>query len=400
MSFLEKWNASIIWLRNWFAAAWVKLSNFVRRRPLLASIAVLMTLAGTIESFRYRYEIQTFFDNGRDGSIIVNSPTVYTRQRLVNDRLDQARWLRTQLEFTEEKREAEFKSIDAVRQVSTTTRATINGPRQVDSPNGVNDTKSSGSDPKKSNDGIEIDATTMAMFRAKNAYREEVRSEITQTELDDRHDIKGNTIYRLTFDASVIAGTNKEAVAAIVIRLGHDPTNETGVMKVIYKEDYQSLYENWASKFQETIATSLTSVSESINSSNPQSRLRLLFSEFLLRRICQIVGYDLDLNKEPEACTPENRSKAESLLALYTRARLSVLQAMRDGAFETALNGYRAAMNSDKSPAYVFPESQNYNLKSAAAQICVRDSGSNNDQIALWQIAVKRAAPKKDAANG
>jgi len=372
------------------------MSNFVQQRPLLAVMAVLLAFAGTTQSYRHRFEIQHFFENGRDGSIIVNSPTVYTRQRLVNDRLDQARWLRTQLEFTEEKREAEFKSIDAVRQVSTTTKGTLNIPRG-DSSNSENAAKNSPNDPNKSNQSIEIDATTMAMFHAKNAYREEVRSEITQTELDDRHDIKGNTIYRLTFDASVIAGTNKEAVAAIIIRLGHDALNETSAIKDIYREDYQSLYENWASKFQDTIATSLTSVSESINSSSPQSHLRLLFSEFLLRRICQIVGNDIDLNKEPEACVPEHRAKAESLLALYTRMRLSTLQKIKDGAFNQALNGYRATLDSrGKNPAYIFPDTKNDNLIEAAAQICVRDSGSSNDQIALWQLGIIRAPQNED----
>src|SRR6267142_365299 len=155
MLFWAKWKARIIWLLSWPIAVWAAMSNFVQQRPLLAVMAVLLAFAGTTQSYRHRFEIQHFFENGRDGSIIVNSPTVYTRQRLVNDRLDQARWLRTQLEFTEEKREAEFKSIDAVRQVSTTTKGTLNIPRG-DSSNSENAAKNSPNDPNKSNQSIEI----------------------------------------------------------------------------------------------------------------------------------------------------------------------------------------------------------------------------------------------------
>ena len=36
------------------------------------------------------------------------------------------------------------------------------------------------------------------------AYREEVRSEIMETRLDDRHDILGNTLFRLKFDATIL----------------------------------------------------------------------------------------------------------------------------------------------------------------------------------------------------
>ena len=43
------------------------------------------------------------------GSIILNSPTIYTRQRLVNDRLSQADWLSEQLKMTETEKARDFK---------------------------------------------------------------------------------------------------------------------------------------------------------------------------------------------------------------------------------------------------------------------------------------------------
>src|SRR5690349_12489965 len=47
-----------------------------------------------------------------DGEILVSSPTIYTRQRLVNDRLERAVWLEDQLKAAD--RDANFRSIDLV----------------------------------------------------------------------------------------------------------------------------------------------------------------------------------------------------------------------------------------------------------------------------------------------
>ena len=49
-----------------------------------------------------------------EGQIIVGSPAVYTRQRLVNDRLSQTSWLQEQLRVTEGI-DSEFRGIDEVQ---------------------------------------------------------------------------------------------------------------------------------------------------------------------------------------------------------------------------------------------------------------------------------------------
>jgi hypothetical protein len=380
----KKLNASITWLRNFVLTPVGTAWDGVKQWPVSSVIGV----AGVIfVVFFFKEGIWNFLNHIENGKIIVNSPTVYTRQRLVNDRLDQARWLRTQLDFTEaNKREREFQSIDAIHHVSSATKATAGIDASQSAP--------SDSDQQKKLDGdISVDSTTMAQFRAKNAYREEVRSEITQTELDDRHDIKGNTIFRLTFDTSVLAGTNKGAVAAIVIRLGHDPKNEKSSIKDIYTKDYQSLFENWASKFQDTIATSLSSVSESINSSTPQPHLRLLFSDFLLRRICQFVSGKTDISAGPPECGANQKRKAESLLALYTRIRLARLREQKDQAFLNALYTY-------KTNEYNFPPGKPIDFVAAAANECIVESGVNNDQIALWKLGIARVPQKETSTTG
>jgi hypothetical protein len=51
-----------------------------------------------------------------NGQIVVNSPSVYTRQRLVNDRFAQSAWLKEQLKVTSPNpaKEREFYAIDEV----------------------------------------------------------------------------------------------------------------------------------------------------------------------------------------------------------------------------------------------------------------------------------------------
>ncbi len=53
-------------------------------------------------------------------------------------------------------------------------------------------------------------------------FRDEVRAEIMRTQLDDRHDIEGNTLYRLIFDTTVLPGDNTEAWAIVHVRLKPD----------------------------------------------------------------------------------------------------------------------------------------------------------------------------------
>jgi hypothetical protein len=54
------------------------------------------------------------------------------------------------------------------------------------------------------NPQIDVIPTTAEVFRAMNAYRDDIRAEIMAAQLDHRHNIVGNTIYRLGFDATVL----------------------------------------------------------------------------------------------------------------------------------------------------------------------------------------------------
>jgi hypothetical protein len=146
--------------------------------PFVSIVGIVVILFAV---YFFKTPILEFIDHADVGKIVVNSPTVYTRQRLVNDRLDQAHWLRTQLKSTEVGYDQKFNSIDQVRRTVSNTQFRIADTVDGDSAN--SSTEKPAEPPKGQPRGnttaeaINVEATTMALFRAKNAYREEVRSE-------------------------------------------------------------------------------------------------------------------------------------------------------------------------------------------------------------------------------
>lgn len=75
------------------------------------------------------------------------------------------------------------------------------------------------------------------LFRDRLAYREEIRNEMISYGLDDRHDIRGNALYRISLDATVLPGNDTGAWAVISVCvqrpgadrcLGNGTTESTG----------------------------------------------------------------------------------------------------------------------------------------------------------------------------
>jgi hypothetical protein len=232
-----------------------------------------------------------------DGQIIVNSPTVYTRQRLVNDRLAQTAWLEGQLSVTNSESNEPFRSIDEVRvrTVSKTTdlvlgpdRASGRTPTSPAEATKINASESK--EPASTNHPSEskepavpvVDPTTSDLFRAKNTYREEVRAAMMETQLDDRHDIRGNTIYRLAFDAAVLTGTKKDSLAVITVKVGHDHTDAR------FAKDYKELYEEWLRQMQKVLDGSVNGVSLILINRllAGDSRLQLTLPTVISRGVC------------------------------------------------------------------------------------------------------------------
>jgi hypothetical protein len=368
---------------NWLRSRWAGLRPTFVNRPLTAACAVLLALLAALLVYRFWSPLRDFANRANDGQIVVNSPTVYTRQRLVNDRLEQTSWLQNQLKLADTVQgHDEFRIVDRVQSgiENRSTRlvvqsgesagpAVLGGKTAPVSPEeGAGATAQDRAQATPLSDVFNIQPTTAALFRAKNAYREEVRSEMTQTQLDDRHDIRGNTIYRLAFDATIIAGSRTDEIAGIKVTSSHNPnakqdqknsdTNKntsSWILRFIksndaderhedrqtlarlYQEDYEELYVDWMRYTQTLVSGSLESVTRSFLSGRPEQTARMLFSRFLLGRICEFMtgrppsddridsGCDPQTPSEAQSTAQANRKRATELLAEYSNMRFGVL---------------------------------------------------------------------------
>lgn len=62
-----------------------------------------------------------------------------------------------------------------------------------------------------------VPSTPIEQFRDRLAYREEIRNEKITSNLDDRHDLRGNALYRFSFDATVLPADDTGAYAVIAV---------------------------------------------------------------------------------------------------------------------------------------------------------------------------------------
>lgn len=176
------------------------------------------------------------------GRIYVDTPEVYSRERLVNDRFRQDEWLRKKLNENPEQG-LQGSMASSSRQDTTVGLALsfpqapspgdTQSPDSPETPEPINSPKP----PTPTKHKLEKSAalqdpsdTPIAQLRDAMAYREEVRNEILENQLDDRHDINGNTLYRLKFDATVVPENDTSAYAMIEVTIKgpSDSSSKTG----------------------------------------------------------------------------------------------------------------------------------------------------------------------------
>ncbi|QQO56506.1 MAG: hypothetical protein N838_27220 [Thiohalocapsa sp. PB-PSB1] len=145
------------------------------------------------------------------GTIYVDSPEVYTRERLVNDRYDQDWWLREQLHHLDKTfREGSSASfLQRSEQQETDVAATL-------APDGAAP-ESDAAQPASS--AAEPPLTFEQRFRIVAGIRDQLRQQILENMLDDRHDLTGNSVFGLKFDTTVIPGGNTRERAFVDVVL-------------------------------------------------------------------------------------------------------------------------------------------------------------------------------------
>ncbi len=135
------------------------------------------------------------------GILSLEPPQVYTRERLVNDRFRQANWLENQLDVTNER-----DTIDDIGRVLSK----ISAQGHVDVKISTAPSASKDTPPGTDKDAKEPKPaySPMGSFGQRlvetDKLRSRLRTDLMDTLLDDGHDLEGNTLYRLNFDAVVM----------------------------------------------------------------------------------------------------------------------------------------------------------------------------------------------------
>jgi hypothetical protein len=187
-------------------------------RPGLGSAAFAVALLGAY--LVYLFGLPDIYFWRSPGRIYVESPEVYTRERLVNDRYLQASWLSEKLTAVEK---ATFRktTISSHMTVSLGASATReNDPTETateENPEGENDAKiASGAQVVSTPPGdfpFDID------YDLKTAMRDKIRQDIIENMLDDRHDLTGNSLVAMKFDTTVLKRRGARYNARVAFRI-------------------------------------------------------------------------------------------------------------------------------------------------------------------------------------
>src|SRR5687767_237408 len=153
------------------------------------------------------------------GRILVDTPEIYTRERLVDDRFQQEAWLARQLAPKEGVHSGESFLTDD-RGVGLKVGG-AGGGSSTSTPTPASDQKGEGRSEttKQPEAGAAPRDSSRARLLAEMDYRELVRNLTIENQLDDRHDLNGNSLYKLKFDASVLPGAHTQASAQITVRV-------------------------------------------------------------------------------------------------------------------------------------------------------------------------------------
>lgn len=171
------------------------------------------------------------------GIIIVDAPQIYTRERLVNDRLREADWFEAELGVTQQGAadRAKFeRQQESIRKEITSKLKLIS--------RGTSQANQAASGQLASQIADAVSAATLAdapasLFEDMAEYRERIRNRLMSVQLDDRHDIDGNTLYRLNMNAILLG----QGPGTAIINVGIAENADSNLLM----RQYRQIYEDW-----------------------------------------------------------------------------------------------------------------------------------------------------------
>lgn len=160
---------------------------------------------------------------GQSGLIYVESPEVYTRQRLVNDRYLQDAWLRDRLKEVNDTEAGWIEASELERRQLAFRLAAGEagaGNSVPDAPDGAPTGLGNLSDTALN---LLTEVPFSTRFELQSQARDEIRQLILENALDDRHDLSGNTVFGLKFDTAILPGSDARLNPTVVVRMEPTP---------------------------------------------------------------------------------------------------------------------------------------------------------------------------------
>ena len=182
------------------------------------------------------------------GHIWVDSPEIYTRERLVNDRFLQDSWLQNFLKNEKYKEKMSLSKQDLNTQMGNKTNEKSN-----------TDNKDLLEELSK------INASSEGRLIDQLDYRDRIRNLIIENQLDDRHDLNGNSLYRLKFDTTILPGNRTSAHAWIEIKLKSFYTLDSKECNFSKKDlkKWRKIYKKWLTNLQSRLNRTHTELIDS-----------------------------------------------------------------------------------------------------------------------------------------
>jgi hypothetical protein len=136
------------------------------------------------------------------GAIMVDSPEVFTRQRLLDQHQQEVEWLSQKLnEYTP----GGYQGIRDVRILATEAQIALT------------EIKHDVAELEK-----EVELTHIETVRDEMAYRQMIHAALRATEMNDTNELMGYTLYTLKFDVTIVPGTNTNSLGEVSLKLGWD----------------------------------------------------------------------------------------------------------------------------------------------------------------------------------
>lgn len=314
------------------------ISSCIRRTATIFGIAVVMAAAVLLFAPRYPERI---VDRGFDlvaaferklgtpenqVSVAVGSPSVQTRERLINDRFEQVAWadllLKSTMTVTAPGLHMPGAAPGSVATDSngeaTHPAAAADQPKPQDTP-----TKDASKEAAAEFSGSAMLRRQIEQYGGEQAawfdrmlgFRDRLRLERADAMLDDRHDMDNNTLYNLSFDAAVVPLSGVHGYAVVEVTLTDDPAELQlhlspeieGVryalrrFTTLRRQDVFEIYFDWLGRTQQLVKDNLIDADLSLAD---QTQANLELADRLRRDLCEslMVTQGHDFNVSRDAC--------------------------------------------------------------------------------------------------